>query len=248
MMSTERHETQEGIRKLRNWLAESSFTVVLTGAGMSTESGIPDFRSRSGWWRNIDPTTVATVDALRHQYELFHAFYSARVKALEGIEPHQGHRILAKWEDQGLIRSVATQNVDGLHHMAGSHKVYELHGSILTFRCADCRCPATQQAFLEKEGCKQCGGHLRPNVVLFDEMLPMDALMRAEADIRRAELVIVIGSSLNVYPAAHLPSLTNGKTALINMEPTRLDAQFDLAIYGKAGEVLREMDEGEARL
>ncbi|MFC4770161.1 SIR2 family NAD-dependent protein deacylase [Effusibacillus consociatus] len=101
--------------QLAKWIRESSYTVILTGAGMSTESGIPDFRSQNGWWRNIDRRTVATVEALHDNYSLFHEFYSRRIEALEQMSPHQGHHILAEWERRGLIQCVATQNVDGLH-------------------------------------------------------------------------------------------------------------------------------------
>lgn len=117
------------IKLLANWITDSDSVVVLTGAGMSTESGIPDFRSKKGWWREIDPTTVSTTEAFHNQYELFHEFYSMRMKDIENFKPHQGHYILSKWEEKGLIQTVATQNVDGFHKLAGSRNVYELHGS-----------------------------------------------------------------------------------------------------------------------
>jgi hypothetical protein len=119
-------------------LKRSSSTIVFTGAGMSTESGIPDFRSISGWWKQIDPRTVATVEALQHHYELFHELYSRRIRALQDIEPHEGHKVLAEWEDKGLVHLIATQNVDRLHQQAGSQHVEELHGSITSIRCHRC--------------------------------------------------------------------------------------------------------------
>jgi NAD-dependent deacetylase len=235
-------QVDTNVATLAKWLRESKFTVVLTGAGMSTESGVPDFRSKSGWWRNIDPTTVATVEALHHNYSLFHEFYSARIRALEGLGPHKGHRIVAEWEQRGLVHAVATQNLDGFHQMAGSKEVYELHGSIRSCRCASCAAPATVDAFLAGEACASCGGRLRPNVVLFDELLPQDAWRAAVSAITRADLVLVIGTSLNVYPANQLPSMTSGLTAVINMEPTSMDAQFDLVIHGKAGDALGRVE------
>ncbi|QQE81195.1 NAD-dependent deacylase [Alicyclobacillus sp. SO9] len=224
-------------------MKKSQSTVILTGAGMSTESDIPDFRSKDGWWRNIDPTTVATVDALKENYSLFHEFYQMRIENLESRVPSGGHYILAKWEEQGLIDCVATQNVDGFHQAAGSKEVYELHGSIRTIRCHDCQSPASIDEFVAGDRCSQCGGKLRPNLVLFGELLPRDAWERALAAIRQADLVVVIGSSLQVSPVNTLPSLTSGKVAIINAEETEQDEMFDIVIHGKAGEVLPKLDE-----
>lgn len=232
-------DTEEQIRVLANWMKNSRVTVVLTGAGMSTESGVPDFRSQSGWWRNIDPTTVATVEALEENYTLFHEFYSMRIRALEGLHLNVGHRILADLERMELVHTIATQNVDGFHQLAGSQNVSELHGSIRSCRCYDCGEGAVTEDFLQGQACIHCGGPLRPNVVLFDEMLPQDAWQKAVEAIVDAELVIVIGSSLNVYPANQLPVMTKGKTVAINLEPTAMDDKFDLVIHAKAGEVLQ---------
>lgn len=229
-----------GISKLSEWLMKSQKTVVLTGAGMSTESGIPDFRSASGWWQNIDPRTVATVEALEQNYPLFHEFYKMRIENLEKVAPHKGHEILAEWERQGLVSLVATQNVDGFHQLAGSQNVEELHGSIRTIRCHRCGKQAKMAAFLEKENCS-CSGKLRPNVVLFGENLPQDSWQKSMCAIEAAELVIVIGTSLEVYPVNQLPSMTNGKTVYINLDTAKQMTQFDLTIQGKVKEVLRQV-------
>lgn len=231
------------IRTLADWIKDSKSTVVLTGAGMSTESGLPDFRSESGWWKNYDPTTLATVDAMKRNYSLFHEFYSARLEALEECKPHGGHFVLADWEKKGLVFSIATQNVDGFHNAAGSKRVHELHGSLKGIRCCACDRPDTMEAFLGKEDCKHCKGKLRPGVVLFGEMLPQDAWNSAIKDINDAELVLVIGTSLQVYPVNQLPSMTRGKTAYINYDLQRESGGFDAALQGKAGEILAELDE-----
>ena len=226
---------------LSKWLKVSQKTVVLTGAGMSTESGIPDFRSASGWWQNIDRRTVATVEALEQNYPLFHEFYKMRIENLEKVAPHEGHRILADWEKRGLVSLVATQNVDGFHQLAGSQNVEELHGSIREIRCQRCGKQAEMAAFLQKESC-HCSGKLRPTVVLFGESLPQASWQKAMRTIAEAQLVVVIGTSLEVYPVNQLPSMTNGKTVYINLDVARQETQFDLTIQGKAKEVLQQVN------
>ncbi len=195
----------EEIVTLVVWLQNASYVTVLTGAGLSTESNIPDFRSKDGWWNQIDPRTVATTKALQDQYDLFHEFYSIRINGLSHCKPHKGHEILADWERKGLINAIFTQNVDGFHMAAGNQHVYDLHGSIHKIYCAECSKPASKEPFLKKEKCQDCGGKLRPGVVLFGEMLPEDSWDAALAHISKSDLVIVIGTSLEVYPASQLP-------------------------------------------
>lgn len=231
------------IETVVDWLLSSNKTVVLTGAGMSTESGVPDFRSASGWWTKTDPQKVATVDALETNYPLFHEFYSMRIQLLEKCAPHKGHYILADWEKKGILHHLATQNVDGFHSQAGNKKVDELHGSIYTFRCHSCGKSATKEAFLAMESCAHCNGRLRPNVVLFGEMLPDKAWMSALSNIQRADVVIVIGTSLEVYPVNQLPMMTKGKKVYINKEMASHATYFDCILEGKAKEVLMELNE-----
>ncbi len=231
------------INKLALYLSSSSVTTVLTGAGMSVESGIPDFRSKSGWWRKIDPRTVATIEALETNYDLFHEFYCARIRGFQECYPHKGHHLLAEWEQTGLIQAIATQNVDGFHLVAGSKNVSELHGSIRNFRCNGCGSPANKADFLSKHTCVNCGGKLRPNIVLFGEMLPEQAWDTTLRNIQMSDLVIIIGTSLEVYPVNELPSMTNGKTVLINKDLLDSYHQFDLIIQGNAKEVLEKTDE-----
>ncbi|CAG9606866.1 SIR2 family NAD-dependent protein deacylase [Pseudoneobacillus rhizosphaerae] len=228
---------------LSTWLQNSKYTTILTGAGMSTESNIPDFRSKEGWWKNIDPRTVATTEALRNRYDLFHEFYSMRIKGLENCSPHKGHEVLASWEQKGLIQAIATQNVDGFHTAAGSRHVYELHGSIHKFRCDNCSFSSSKELFLTKVACSHCGGKLRTGIVLFGESLPETNWNSSLEHIRKSELVIVIGTSLEVFPASSLPQMTDGRTVYINYEMNDNRPKFDLVIKGKAGEVLQQLEE-----
>jgi NAD-dependent deacetylase len=216
--------------------------VILTGAGMSTEAGIPDFRSPSGWWNKMDPRKVATVEALETNYDLFHSFYSYRIEQLDRTTPHRGHELIAQWEHSGKVTLVATQNVDGLHQLAGCSRVQELHGSILTYRCHSCCMPTEKYEFLEKHLCS-CGGRLRPNVVLFGESLPQEAWNQAVNEIEQADLVLVIGTSLLVSPVNQLPYLTEGKRVLINKELTGKEQRFDVVIQGQAVDSLESINE-----
>lgn len=231
------------IETLAQWMNQSSKTVVLTGAGMSTESGIPDFRSSSGLWKQVDPRSVATVEALLHDYDLFHEFYTMRMNHLATCKPHEGHKLLAKWEKKGLIDRIETQNVDGFYQAAGSEQVDELHGSIQTVRCQACGTAANKERFFNKANCTACGGKLRPNVVLFGENLPEDSWVSALQHMKQADLVIVIGTSLEVYPVNQLPTMTKGKTVYINKGLDRPFHSFDLVIEGKAKDVLQRINE-----
>ena len=230
----------EQIVTLAKWIREAKKVVVLTGAGMSTESGLPDFRSKGGWWRGIDPMTVATIDAFYDDYELFHEFYSARLDALKQFTYHEGHRVLSHLQQQGLIDCIATQNVDNFHTDAGSIDVYELHGNLRAIRCHQCHKSYTVDAFLKKDACS-CGGKLRPGVVLFGEFLPEDAWQGAFNAISKADVVIVIGTSLQVSPVNQLPSLTKGKRVYINMDTTTTSG-FDLVIEGSAKNILLQLE------
>lgn len=235
-------DIKKGAEILITGMKESEGTVVLTGAGMDTESNIPDFRGKDGWWRNIDPRTVASIDTFYKNYSLFHEFYSMRIKLLENIKPHEGHYILAEFQDKGLINSIATQNVSGLHRIAGSKKVYELHGNIQTVICNHCGHKVDLVDFLDKNNCDFCGNRtLRPNVVLFGEALPKSAWVLAESDIRKCDLLIIIGTSLEVYPVNQLPLFSKGKIVLINNEDINTNYGFDLKLIGKAKEVLKEL-------
>ncbi|NLJ57566.1 MAG: NAD-dependent deacylase [Tissierellia bacterium] len=224
-------------------MKESNNTVVFTGAGMDTESNIPDFRGKDGWWRKIDPKSVATIDSFHSNYEVFREFYSTRLKLLKNVKPHKGHYILADFEKRGIIKSIATQNVSGLHSSAGNQKLYELHGNINVIKCENCNAKGTLKDFLDGKSCSVCKKEeLRPAVVLFGEQLPKDAWDLAYDSIKQSELLLVIGTSLEVYPVNQLPKLSKGKVVLINNEDLGLDSDFDMKIIGKAKAVLEQLD------
>jgi len=235
-------EEKTNIIKLAGAVACSRKTVVLTGAGMSTESNLPDFRSKEGWWQKIDPKSIAVPEAVENNYSVFADFYGERIKALELTEPHAGHFILAEWEKNKLIHSVATQNVDGLHRKAGSRTVYELHGALDKVKCHTCGIETDIDDFLQKKPCASCSGRLRPGVVLFGELLPEEAWNEALRNIEEADLVIVVGTSLEVYPVNQLPRMTEGKTIYVNAETESEHGSFDLLVEGKAKEVLEKAE------
>jgi NAD-dependent protein deacetylase/lipoamidase len=216
-------------------------TVVLTGAGISTESGIPDFRSPTGIWAEVDPMEYASIRAFRADPEKVWSFYAKRVDMLTGAEPNEGHIALAELERRGLVRAVITQNIDLLHTRAGSQDVVEVHGSIRTASCLECgRVYPLDESMLPVPRC-ECRAVLKPDVVFFGELLPRAAIDRAYELARSAALMLVVGSALEVYPVAELPleTLTSGGSlAIVNRGETPLDARAELRIDGSAGETL----------
>jgi len=217
--------------------------VVLTGAGISTESGIPDFRSARGIWANVDPFEVASIQAFRRDPERVWRFYRERIQLLREAEPNAGHYALAELERRRLVRAVVTQNIDTLHSRAGSEDVIEVHGSIRSAQCLDCLWTEPADAVLEQlEGravplCPHCGGPLKPGVVMFGELLPPGAMERATELARAAGLLLVVGSSLEVWPVAGLP-LEARAFAIVNVGSTALDHQALLKVDAGAGETL----------
>ncbi|UFJ39253.1 NAD-dependent deacylase [Brevibacillus humidisoli] len=234
---------------IERWLRQSKQTVIFTGAGMSTESGLPDFRSaRQGLWRGKDPAMYASTHALEYNRALFVDFYRMRIEGLLACQPHIGHRIIADWQQRGLVSAIITQNVDGYHQQAGSQDVIELHGSLRTVRCLACGRRYPAERYLQEDGTRcTCGGFLRPEVVLFGEMLPEQALQAAEREMANADLCIVLGSSLQVSPANLYPQIAkqNGaRLVIVNMEPTELDDLADQVVHDcKIGDWLQRMDQ-----
>jgi NAD-dependent deacetylase len=224
--------------------------VVLTGAGISTESGIPDFRSSTGIWAQYDPMEYATIGAFRRDPVKVWEFYARRFRMLTTAEPNEGHLALAELERRGLIHAVVTQNIDGLHQRAGSQDVVEVHGSIRTASCLECgrRVPLEDVvAALETAPappCPGCGSILKPDVVMFGELLPAGAIDRAVELAQKAGLLLVVGSSLEVYPIAGLPEETlsaGGALAIVNRGPTPFDGLASIKIERGTGETLRSL-------
>ena len=217
--------------------------VVLTGAGVSTESGIPDFRSDTGIWAEVDPFEVASIEAFRRDPEKVWGFYRARIGMLLRAEPNPAHDALAQLERLGLVRAIVTQNIDTLHTRAGSREVIEVHGSIRSAVCLGCLWTERADELLAQLEvrpaplCMHCGEVLKPGVTLFGELLPANAIERATELARAAALMLVVGSSLEVWPVAGLP-LEARAIAIVNRGPTALDDRAVLKIDAPAGETL----------
>ena len=234
--------------RLAELIRENQPCVVLTGAGVSTESGIPDFRSPTGIWAQFDPLEYATLGAFRRDPAKVWRFYAPRFAMLTEAEPNRAHLALAEVERRGLVGAIVTQNIDLLHERAGSQEVVEVHGSIATSTCPACgaRYELAQVVPLIEAGegaphCPACGAILKPDVVFFDELLPPDAIDRAYELAGEARLLLVVGSSLEVYPVAELPRTTldaGGKVAVVNRTPTWVDGRAALRLDGSAGDVL----------
>jgi NAD-dependent deacetylase len=234
------------VERIAEIILESKKAVALTGAGISTESGIPDFRGPQGLWKQVDPRT-STIQFFRQFPDVFWQFMVDRLGSIVRAEPNRAHYALAELERMGKLSSVITQNVDGLHIKAGSRNVIELHGNVREAVCLSCGMvvPMEEAMGKVKRGylpprC-ECGGVLKPNVVLFNEPLPEEAYRRALLESGTCDLMLVVGTSLQVYPAAYLPVVAKQRGArlvIINMEPTPLDDVADVAIHAKAGEAL----------
>src|SRR5699024_6963920 len=232
---------------MKHWLNESNHTVVFTGAGMSTESGLPDFRSANHvLWNQKDPSKIASTDALNNNVEAFIDFYRTRVQSVKDYKPHKGHQILAEWEKQGLVQSIITQNVDGFHQEAGNQNVAELHGTLTKLHCQSCGKEYNSEEYVNQEYYCECDGILRPSITLFGEMLPQDAFQFALAESEKADLFIVLGSSLSVTPANQFPLIAkeNGaRLVIVNRDPTDLNKYADEVIHSREiGDVLGEWD------
>jgi NAD-dependent deacetylase len=224
--------------------------VALTGAGISVPSGIPDFRSPgTGLWENVDPMEVAHIDVFRRDPERFWRFYGSRFQTLEHKQPNRAHEALAQLEQAGLLDAVITQNIDQLHRRAGSREVIEVHGTIARASCLRCGTSYALADVRIRQGSDtqgvprcDCGEPLKPDVVLFGEYLPADALARAEALAASADLMLCIGSSLEVYPVAQLPAVTlaaGGQLAIITRGPTPLDSRAAVRL---GGDLVDELD------
>jgi NAD-dependent deacetylase len=232
--------------RLAELLRDADCAVVLTGAGVSVPSGIPDFRSPgTGLWENVDPMEVAHIDAWRRDPDRFWSFYRARFASLVDKKPNEAHFALAELERRGLVRGVITQNVDRLHRRAGNERVIEVHGSIEYSVCLECRGKVSLERVLASEDtpeCATCVTPLKPDVVLFGELLPEEAMSEAQALALEADLMVCVGSSLEVYPVAGLPAMTHGgggRIALVTQGPTPYDSDAEVKLDGDVVEELR---------
>ena len=232
---------------LKKWVDNSDNIVFFGGAGVSTESGIPDFRSVDGLYNqqyDYPPETILSHTFFRRNTEEFYRFYRAKMLALDA-KPNAAHKKLAQWEQEGKLKAVVTQNIDGLHQAAGSKMVFELHGSVHRNYCQKCGAFYDARYMLESKGipkCEKCGGIIKPDVVLYEEGLD-DATMRgAIRAISHADVLIIGGTSLTVYPAAGLIDYYNGnKLVLINKSVTPMDSRADLLVQGPIGEIFSQL-------
>lgn len=231
---------------LKRWVQESNHIVFFGGAGVSTESGIPDFRSVDGLYRQkfkYPPEQIISRSFYEWNPEYFFRFYREKMLPL-GFEPNITHKVLARWEAEGKLSAVVTQNIDGLHQKAGSQRVYELHGSVLRNYCTRCRKFYPAEFVKNCDGIPKCdcGGIVKPDVVLYEEQLDGDTIERSVMAISRADLLIVAGTSLTVYPAAGLVNYYRGnRLVLINRDETPYDNQADLVFHENLGTIFSQL-------
>ncbi|MFR1833263.1 MAG: NAD-dependent protein deacylase [Lachnospiraceae bacterium] len=234
----------DNLLQLKQWITDSENIVFFGGAGVSTESGIPDFRSQDGLYNQqykYPPETIISHSFYKKNPEEFYRFYKNKM-LFPDAKPNDAHLALAKLEEEGKLKAVITQNIDGLHQAAGSKEVLELHGSVHRNYCERCGEFYSLEEILKSVGVPECtcGGRIKPDVVLYEEGLDMDTIRKSAQYISQADVLIVGGTSLTVYPAAGLVDYYQGKKlVLINKSITPMDQKADLVITGKIGEVLR---------
>jgi NAD-dependent deacetylase len=235
--------------RLAELLRSSERAVVLTGAGISVPSGIPDFRTPGkGLWEKVNPMEVAHIDAFRRDPDTFWKFYGDRFASLKDVKHNRAHEVVAELERRGLVKGVITQNIDRLHRTAGTQNLIEMHGTIEWSVCPECRGKVgiddVMKQLAEHEGapeCQACVAALKPDVVLFGEMLPQKAMLDAHVLASEADLMIAIGSSLEVYPVASLPQIAmdaGARLALVTQGPTPYDREADVRLTGDVVEEL----------
>ena len=235
------------IETLQRMIDESRKIVFFGGAGVSTESGIPDFRSVDGLYNqkyDYPPETILSHTFYMKRTEEFFRFYRDKMLCLDA-KPNTAHKVLAKLEEMGKLTAVVTQNIDGLHQAAGSKKVLELHGSVLRNYCEKCHKSHTVEEIVTSAGVPlcECGGRIKPDVVLYEEGLDQNTLQESVRVISEADMLIIGGTSLAVYPAAGLIDYYQGnRLVLINKTPTQRDTMADLVITGSIGEVFSQLD------
>jgi NAD-dependent deacetylase len=248
-MSTPKQIEKEKIRRASELLINSNFTIVLTGAGISTESGIPDFRGESGIWKKYKPEIYGSIQSFLADPTKFWKMAEKIAPTLFDAQPNPGHYAIAELEKLNIAKAIITQNVDELHQKAGNIIVYEVHGNINRFTCLGCRAGYTKEQVLrkvkkEKEsgpGCDYCGAPLKPSVVLFGESLPNFEKYMSIDLAKKSDIMLIAGSSLTVAPICDLPLYTlseGGKIIIVNDEPTSLDDRAEVVINNKTGLIL----------
>lgn len=240
------------IKRVAGLFKKSQYVVAFSGAGVSTESGIPDFRSaESGLWHNVDPLTVASLYGFKRNPQAFFDWVRPLTIQTTQAQPNAAHLALAKLENMGYLKSIITQNIDTLHTRAGNRTIYELHGHFREATCTHCFTLYDGEAIINQfidDGqvprCPKCRGVIKPNVILFGEQLPVKELLGAQDASRKSDLMIIVGSSLEVAPASEIPLLarrTGAKLIIVNLEPTHLDSLAEVVIHARAAEVLPEI-------
>ena len=233
---------EESLERLKDIIEKTDNIVFFGGAGVSTESGIPDFRSVDGLYNqkyDYPPETILSHTFYRRMPEEFFRFYRDKMLCLDA-QPNAAHRKLAQWEEEGKLKAIVTQNIDGLHQKAGSRNVLELHGSVLRNYCECCHKFYDAEYILNSQGVPKCscGGSVKPDVVLYEEGLDNETVTRAVEYISKADVLIIGGTSLAVYPAAGLIDYYRGnKLVLVNKTPTPRDREADLVVHGSIGEI-----------
>jgi NAD-dependent deacetylase len=244
-------DTQRQIDRAAALIVNSNYIVALTGAGISTPSGVPDFRSPgSGLWEKVNPLLIASSFSFRLQPQAFYEWARPLARKLLEAEPNPAHQALAELEEMGLLKAVITQNIDNLHQKAGSKHILELHGNMREATCLRCRQVVSTQGMMEqffKEDelpyCS-CGGLLKPNIVLIGEQLPRWVLLEAWGEAERCDLMLVVGSSLEIVPAAEIPFVAKrcgAKAIVVNHQPTPLDSQADVVIHEDVARALPQI-------
>ena len=236
----------EPMEVLKQWISQSSRIVFFGGAGVSTESGIPDFRSVDGLYSQkfeYPPETIISHSFYARRPEYFFRVYREKMLPL-GFEPNITHKVLARWEQEGKLSAVVTQNIDGLHQKAGSKKVYDLHGSVLRNYCTRCGKFHSAEFIKDSPGIPRCscGGIVKPDVVLYEEGLDQKTIEKSVLAIHRSDILIVAGTSLTVYPAAGLINYYQGnRLVLINRDATPFDARADLVFHESLGNIFSQL-------
>jgi NAD-dependent deacetylase len=243
------------LRKAADLLRNSRHAVAFTGAGISTPSGIPDFRSAgSGLWSKDNPMEVASLSVFRARPERFYNWLRPLLQSILAAEPNPAHLALARLEEAGILKALITQNIDDLHLRAGSRAIFEVHGSMRSLTCPNCRQVYDSRQFIDPRTgeisdaiprCTACSAVLKPDITLFEELLPMHTWSQAERHCLQADVMLVVGSSLEVWPAAGLPQVAveNGAALIINnYTPTPLDRQADALLRGDVAEILPALE------